>query len=159
MRIYLIGLPGSGKSSVGKELASKINFEFIDLDLYIEKNSFLFIDEIFHEYGEKYFRDLETNFLKEVSLNDNVVISCGGGIVVREENKKYMDGLVIYIDSDLEEINKRLERDSGSRPLFKTKTLFEIYNERKDKYLAFQNISVINNDINDCVNSIIEVLK
>ena len=61
MRIYLIGMPGCGKSTLGKRLAKKLNYEFIDMDSYIEKNACMFIDEIFDAFGEEYFRALEKN--------------------------------------------------------------------------------------------------
>ena len=78
MRIYLIGMPGCGKSTLGKKLSEKLNYEFIDMDNYIEKNACMFIDEIFDSYGEDYFRQLETNTLHEFLSLDNVVIATGG---------------------------------------------------------------------------------
>ena len=81
MNIYLIGMPGTGKTTIGKLLAKKLSYEFVDLDHQIEKDALMFIDEIFEQYGEKFFRELETKALKEVSTGTNKIISTGGGIV------------------------------------------------------------------------------
>ena len=82
MIIYLIGMPGAGKSELGKKLSQVLNYQFIDMDEYIEKKACMFIDEIFNFYGEEYFRALETNTLKELSNLDNVVISTGALSVI-----------------------------------------------------------------------------
>ena len=71
MNIYLIGLPGSGKSTLGKRLAKELGYEFVDTDNIIEKEAMMFIDEIFEAYGEEYFRALENNTLKEFRKLDN----------------------------------------------------------------------------------------
>ena len=88
MKIYLIGMPGCGKSTLGKRLAEKLNLDFIDMDNYIEKQACMFIDEIFEAYGEKYFRELETNTMREFMNLDNVIISCGGGIIKNKLHKE-----------------------------------------------------------------------
>ena len=75
MKIYLIGMPGCGKSTLGNILSKKLNYDYIDMDNYIEKQACMFIDEIFEAYGESYFRELETNTLKEFMELDNVIIS------------------------------------------------------------------------------------
>jgi shikimate kinase len=97
MRIYLIGMPGCGKSTLGKRLAKKLNYEFIDMDSYIEKNACMFIDEIFESYGEDYFRALEKNTLDDFLKLDNVIIATGGGVIKDLSNKEKMDGLCIYL--------------------------------------------------------------
>ena len=77
MRIYLIGLPGVGKSTVGKELALKLEYDFIDLDLYIEELMNKKIPDIFNEFGEDFFRELEKKALNNMLEKENVVVSCG----------------------------------------------------------------------------------
>ena len=84
MNIYLIGMPGSGKTTIGKLLADKLSKTFVDLDHKIERDALMFVDEIFEQYGEKMFRDLETKALEEVSTCDDLVVSTGGGIVTQK---------------------------------------------------------------------------
>ncbi|MCR4899060.1 MAG: AAA family ATPase, partial [Acholeplasmatales bacterium] len=81
MRIYLIGMPGSGKSTVGKKLANKINYQYIDMDEYIENKLNKKIPLIFSEDGEAYFRLKEKEVLNDFLSLDNVIISTGGGVI------------------------------------------------------------------------------
>ena len=158
MRIYLIGLPGCGKSTLGKKLAQKLNYNFIDMDQDIEIKACMFIDEIFELYGEKYFRALEKNTLMDYQNLDNVIISTGGGIVNDLSNKKLFDGTCVYLKADLESIKKRLEDSNIVRPLLQKMSLEEIYNMRKDKYDYFKDIEIENNDIDLAINMIIKEL-
>jgi shikimate kinase len=158
MKIYLIGLPGCGKSTLGKKLAEKINYKFIDMDQDIEVKACMFIDEIFQMYGEAYFRALEKNTLKEYQELDNIIISTGGGIVNDLSNKKLFDGTCIYLKADLESIKKRLEQSDIVRPLLSKMSLEEIYNMRKDKYNYFKDIEIENEDIDLAIDSIIKEL-
>ena len=159
MRIYLIGMPGSGKSTLGKKLASKINYEFIDMDNYIEKKACMFIEEIFDAYGEDYFRELERNTLKEFLNLYNVIISTGGGIIKNKANKELMNGKTIFLNVDLDELQKRCDNSSTVRPLLQVKTIKELYNERKDLYDYFKDFEVDNMDIDKALNDILEELK
>lgn len=159
MRIYLIGMPGVGKSTVGKALAAQIGYTYIDLDGYIEQQAMLFVDEIFHLYGEPYFRALETNALKDQLNQDNVVIACGGGIIKDKKNKQYMEGTCIYLYADLNELQKRIDSSSLERPLLRSKTLLDLYVERKEAYMYFQDFMIENIDIDASVNQIIERLE
>ena len=134
MKIYLIGMPGCGKSTLGLKLAEKLKYEFIDMDNYIEKKACMFIDEIFEAYGEKYFRELETNTLKEFMDLDNVIISTGGGIIKNKAHKELMNGLCVYLDVPLEEIEIRLNKSNVVRPLLQTKTVYQLFEERKDLF-------------------------
>ena len=159
MRIYLVGLPGCGKSTLGKKLAQKINYNFIDMDQDIEIKACMFIDEIFEIYGEKYFRDLEKNTLKDYTSLDNVIIATGGGIVNDLSNKKLFDGICIYLKADLESVKSRLEQSEIIRPLLQKMTLEEIYNMRKDKYDYFKDIEILNDDIDIAIDLIIKELN
>ena len=142
MKLFLIGMPGSGKSTVGRLLSEKLNYTFIDLDGMIEKDALMFIDEIFEKYGEKKFRELETSALKHLPSCD-LVVSCGGGIITKKENKALMDGIKIYLDTDIETIRQRLETDY-IRPLLKKKSLDQLYQERYLKYVDFADVMISN---------------
>ena len=155
MRIYLIGMPGCGKSSLGKELAKKLNYEFIDMDEYIEQKACMFIDEIFDAYGEEWFRAFERNVLKEFNEFDNVIIATGGGVIKNKKNKELMDGKCIYLDVDLEEIKKRLESSSIVRPLLKEKTVEQLFSERKELYDYFADLKIDNSNLDKAIDDII----
>ena len=159
MRIYLIGMPGSGKSSVGSRLAKKIGYEFIDLDNYIEKQAFMFVDEIFQNYGEKHFRKLEEEALKDVGKKDNIVVATGGGIVVNKCNKELMDGPCIYLNVNLSELTNRLISSAIERPLLKTKSVDVIYAERKELYDYFKDYEILNDNLDNTINKILEIVN
>lgn len=158
MNIYLIGLPGSGKSTVARKLGEILNLEVIDLDGVIEKDALMFIDEIFDKIGEKGFRKLETNALIKVK-DKKAIISCGGGIVTEKINKDYLNGVVIYIDARLETIKKRLKNDY-QRPLLLSTTLETIEEQRFLQYQNFADVNISNDlDIDSTINSIIKYLE
>jgi shikimate kinase len=158
MNIYIIGMPGSGKTTIAKHLAKLLNYTYIDLDGMIEKDALMFIEEIFDKYGEEKFRELETNALKEITC-DQAIISCGGGVVTVKENKELMKGLKLYLDTDISVIKERLEKDY-QRPLLKQKTLEQLYDERFLKYQDFADAIINNNyDIDQTVKVIENYLK
>ncbi|NLK12517.1 MAG: shikimate kinase [Candidatus Phytoplasma sp.] len=160
MRIYIIGMPGSGKTTISQLLSKKLNYHYHDLDSEIEKSSLMFIDQIFSQHGEETFRRLESKALEKTIDLKQTVISCGGGIVTKKENKKYMkNGYVIYLETDLEIIKKRLKEDQ-TRPLLKTNTLEDIYQKRFFKYRDFAHWIVSNNGkAEETTDSIIQHLK
>ena len=160
MRIYLIGMPGAGKSTIGRLLASKLNYEFIDLDNYIEQQAMLFVDEIFNLYGEEIKRPLYTwrkDCLKELT-SDNIVVACGGGIVKNPQNKELMAGLCIRLSVPLEILEERIANQNVVRPLLATKTLKDIYLERKDLYEGFTEYCVENIDSNQALAEIMRLV-
>ncbi len=118
MNIYLVGFMGTGKTSVGKELAKSKKWQFIDLDELIELKEKKSILDIFAKEGEPYFRRIEKKILKEVSAEKKFVVACGGGIVLNKENIKIMKetGVMICLTATAEVI---LNRTSGyiHRPL------------------------------------------
>ena len=116
--IFLIGMMGSGKTTVGKLLAEKLDYGFFDTDVVAtEKSDQKTIKEIFDIEGEAKFRELESQTLREVSADHRRVIATGGGIVQRVENWDYLrTGLSIWLDADLNLLNRRLAEDN-SRPL------------------------------------------
>ncbi len=159
MRIFLIGMPGSGKSTIARYLAKQLDYQFVDLDQNIEKDALMFIEEIFDKHGEKTFRELETSALKRVAKTDCMVVACGGGIVINKDNKALMNGLTVYLDTDLEVIKKRLETDY-QRPLLLKKTLEQLFDERYLKYQDFADVVVNNNvDIEETVKVMINYIR
>ncbi len=133
--IYLIGMPGCGKTSLGKKIAEKLKLSFIDLDYYLVEKERHTIDDIFKTKGENYFRQAETKYLKEVAKLENQVISTGGGIVVCNENAEIMknSGIVIFIDTPPDCIVKN--SSLSGRPLVKSKDdIYKLYEERYSKY-------------------------
>ena len=159
MRIYLIGMPGCGKSTLGKVLAKQLNYDFIDMDQYIERQACMFIDEIFDAYGEEYFRALESNILKEFQNLDNIVVATGGGVIKNKQNKEFLQGICVYLSSDLNDIRLRLQQSEIVRPLLKTKSVEELYQERKDLYEYFADITVENKNIEDTIAKIMEAIQ
>ena len=138
--IFLIGMMGSGKSQTGPDLAKMINYAFVDTDDVIEKASKLSISDIFEKDGEKGFRDLEKQVLKEISQHHSLVIATGGGIVTIPENWGILhQGIVIWLDLDLKRSIKRIQSDDKKRPLLDnddlSKTFSQIYESRKPMYL------------------------
>lgn len=158
MKIYLIGMPGSGKTTIGNILAKKMNYKFIDIDDEIEKQAHMFIPEIFSRFGELYFRNIESEVLKNIN-EANAIVSCGGGIVVRKENKKYMDGIIFWLDVPLKHLEKRIENSKTERPLLKEDKLFNLYNERQKLYEYFSTNKVVNKNIVVSMKKIMEVVK
>ncbi|MBQ4356952.1 MAG: shikimate kinase [Acholeplasmatales bacterium] len=158
MRIYLIGMMGSGKSTLGKELSKRLGYKFIDMDHYIEEKCCKFIDEIFRDYGEEWFRAFETNTLKEFLEMDDVIIATGGGVIKNKKHKKLMDGKCIYLSVPVEILEERLAFDD-TRPLLKTRSVRSILEERIPLYEYFSDLTVENIDMNQAIDKIMEALK
>ena len=137
MNIYLIGMMGSGKSTVGKTLSEKKHKPFIDLDSEIEKGTGKNISEIFDIDGEEQFRKMETKQLKQYSES---IVACGGGIVLKDENREFINenGFTILLTASMEELSHRLS-DSGNRPLLADdnteEALTKLWLERQLHYL------------------------
>ncbi len=118
--IVLTGFMGTGKTEVGRELARVLGWRVIDVDDEIVKAQGMSINEIFGRFGEQAFRDMETEMIKEVSQNRNVIISTGGGAVLRQENMDILKdkGVVVCLDAAPETIFRRTSRNN-ERPLLK----------------------------------------
>ena len=157
--IYLIGLPGSGKSSIGILLSKKMNLKHIDLDKKIIEKENTNIYDLIKIKGEKYFRFIETEILKKNSYGKKI-ISCGGGIVLNPSHKNIMKkGTVVYLITDLEKIKNRLSRGK-KRPLMEKYTIEQLHNIRKKKYIEFSDLVVENNkEKKDVVDKIISKLE
>ena len=147
--IFLIGMMGAGKSTVGKFLAKKLNYNFIDTDPLIEQCAGKSIPEIFADEGEESFRDLEQQVVSQVSAYTRLVVATGGGVVVRSLNWSHLhDGIVIWIDVPVEILYDRLKNESTHRPLLQTENalqrLQDLYEQRRDRY-AQADISIMVN--------------
>lgn len=154
MRIYLIGLPGVGKSTVGKELSKELEYEYVDLDLYIEKLMNKSIPDIFSEFGEDFFRELEKKALNDMLNKQNVVVACGGGIIKDKTNKELMKGKVIYLTAPIEFISERINNSNIDRPLMSKYTVKELLMKREELYHYFMDLEVMNLDLKDTINVI-----
>ena len=131
--IVLIGMPGSGKSTIGKLLAEALGMQFVDTDEVIVKNEGKAIPDIFAEFGEKKFRDMESAAVLEVAGLQHTVIATGGGAVLRKENVKLLreNGRIYFIDRPLSSIVATSDRPLSSN----REALEKRYNERYDIYL------------------------
>jgi shikimate kinase len=117
--IFLTGFMGSGKSRIGKLLSAKLNMRFVDTDKVIEEKYHRTITQIFEEYGEEKFREIESNILTSlIEDNNNTVFALGGGSLIRNKNLKLVQesGILIYIHSDLKTIRERT-KNNKKRPL------------------------------------------
>jgi shikimate dehydrogenase len=136
--LILIGMPASGKTSLGKRVASALGMDFIDTDALIEKNEGATISDIFKSKGEEYFRTLETETLKSIAGRQGrpTVLSVGGGTPLREENRKLLReiGYVVFVDRPLYSI-RRNAGNNDKRPLLKDEeSLRKLYAERRPIY-------------------------
>jgi len=123
MKIFLIGFMGSGKTTLGRRLASKMGYEFIDLDHKLEQQVELSIAEYFSFFGEDAFRKLESQVLKKTIYPENVIISTGGGLPCFFDNMNWMkeNGKTIYIKLAPKVLADRLENGKEERPLLQDK--------------------------------------
>ena len=137
MNIYLIGMMGTGKSTLGKTLSKNMQKPFIDLDSEIEKTGGNSVSEIFDRDGEERFREMETEQLKQYSGS---VVACGGGIVLNLENRHFIkeNGIAILLTASMGELSQRLS-DSDNRPLLANditeEALTKLWLERQLDYL------------------------
>ena len=117
VNLYLIGMMGSGKTTVGRLLAQQLGYQFFDTDAVIEQLAGQPVSQIFAEAGEAAFRQLETQVLAELSTYTRLTIATGGGIVLKRENWSYLrHGVIVWLDAPIEQLQRRLETDT-TRPL------------------------------------------
>jgi shikimate kinase len=117
VNLYLVGMMGTGKTTVGRVLATKLGYKFVDTDQIITQVTQQSISQVFEKSGESAFRQIETQVLARVCAYTHLVIATGGGIVLRRENWSYLHhGLIVWLDAPIELLYTRLNTDE-TRPL------------------------------------------
>lgn len=164
MRIYLIGYMGSGKTTLGQQLASSLGFSFIDLDKFIEERNYKTVPQLFSEFGEEVFRQRERKALEEVSDFNDVVVSTGGGAPCFFDNMELMNrtGITLFLNIDIPTLVERLLKSKTDRPLIRGKSQEELtvlIHEMMQKRLPFYEqaqlrISQSDNLLEDILNGI-----
>ncbi len=134
MRYFIIGYKSSGKSTIGRQLAAKINLQFIDLDKVIEKREGKTIPQLYTKLGDEGFRLKEWEALKEVVKSDNVVVALGGGAPCHCDNMNLIEkfGEVIYLRLDDETLINRLKSATADRPIVMNKNDNELRDYIRD---------------------------
>ncbi len=164
--IFLIGFMGCGKSTVALKLNQMYGMHVVELDQEISNRLRMSIPDIFEQYGEGYFRDLESELLKEIQADLNLVVSCGGGVVLREQNVAEMKkkGRIVLLTAKPENVLKRvIEKDD--RPILKGRKTVEdieaLMEARREKYEGAADIVVATDDksIAEICDEIIERIK
>jgi shikimate kinase len=137
--IVLVGMPGSGKSTVGRQLARRLNWPFFDSDTEVERQLGCSIRSHFEQHGEASFRDIEQRVLASLLAQDSQVVATGGGAVLREVNRQLLQAQshAVYLRSTPEELIRRLRHDTN-RPLLQVRDpirkLRELFRERDPLY-------------------------
>ena len=145
--IFLIGMPGCGKSSLGKKSASYLGLNYVDMDQRIERAFGMTTSQIFQHYGEQAFRNAETNMLIQLTREPGAIVSTGGGTVLRPKNLAIMrsHGIIVLIDRPLHHIMGDIKLNR--RPLLQEKGLSEVerlYYERMPIYREAADITLDN---------------
>ena len=149
--IMLIGFMGAGKTTVSRELSKMTGRREIDMDAYIVDREGMAIKDIFDKYGEEYFRKKETESLLEIMDMDELIVSCGGGVVVKDENVEHMKnrGVIVLLTATPQTILERV-KNSTDRPILNgnmnIEFITELMNKRKDRYLSVADVIVETDD-------------
>lgn len=154
-KVVLIGMPGCGKTTFGKVLAGELNYNFIDMDDYVEEISNRSIKDMFSE-NEEVFRSWETEACRELVKKKKVIISSGGGVIKKSENIDILkkEAIIMFIDRPVDNIAEDVE--VSTRPLLKDgkEALYKLYKERYELYKNAADITVLNNGfIKDVINN------
>ena len=139
--IYLIGLMGAGKTTIGRQLAKALQLPFYDSDKAIEEQTGVDIPTIFEYEGEEGFRAREQNMIAELTQINGIVLATGGGAILRAANRKALteNGFVVYLQCSVDKILQRTKRDT-QRPLLNTENprarIEKLFSEREPDYLS-----------------------
>ena len=162
--VFLVGFMGAGKTSVARKLARMAGVASVDMDTYIERCEHKRVKDIFAEVGEEGFRAIETQTLYELGMKkDPMVVSCGGGVVLRPENRRALSelGLVVYLSVTAVEAASRLS-DVSSRPLFGDLQIAQrVINERLPLYeeVADVTIDTVGRGSSSIAHEVFDILK
>ena len=162
--VFLVGFMGAGKTSVARKLARMAGVASVDMDTYIERCEHKRVKDIFAEVGEEGFRAIETQTLYELGMKkDPMVVSCGGGVVLRPENRKALSelGLVVYLSVTAVEAASRIS-DVSSRPLFgDLQNAQRVINERLPLYeeVADVTIDTVGRGSSSIAHEVFDILK
>ena len=145
--IFLIGYMGTGKSTVAAFISKEYGLDVMEMDEMLVQKEKMSISDIFRTHGEEYFREVETNLLKEICMLKNQVVSCGGGVVLRSQNIEEMKrcGTIVLLSASPETILERVKED-GSRPLLQGNKnlafITDMLEQRRPKYEGAADIVV-----------------
>ena len=159
MRIYLVGFMGAGKSTVGRALARRLRWPFVDLDREIEHRAGASIEDLIAHRGEAAFRGLEHEALARLAEGPRAVVATGGGAFCRHENMELMKrtGTCVFLDPPLEVLCERVERSGRARPLFGDRTsAAALYTARRPFYEQ-AHLRIDTTDIDD-VEQVVELV-
>ena len=145
--IMLIGFMGAGKTTVSKELSKVTGKAELDMDAYIVEKEGMSIADMFEKHGEEYFRAKETESLMEIMEKKDLIVSCGGGVVVKDENVAHMkkEGVIVLLTATPETTLERV-KNSNDRPILNGNMNIEfitnLMNKRKERYLSVADVIV-----------------
>lgn len=127
-KVYIVGLPASGKTTIGRWLSEKMNWSFLDIDEKIVQDQGMSIFDYFKIHGEESFRLLETKILRETETLSHYVIACGGGTASHSDNMMWISaqGLTLFLNPDLGTIQTRIVENPNHSPIFEDKSITQI---------------------------------
>jgi shikimate kinase len=163
--IFLIGFMGAGKSTIARELQKRLGMNLVEMDARIVEEQGMSINDIFAQYGEDHFRDIESQLILTIGDEGSTVVSCGGGVVLRPQNTEYMkkSGKVVYLKTSPETIFERV-RHSTDRPILNGNMNVEyiagLLEKRRPLYEGAADITVVtdNRSCEEICSEIIQLL-
>jgi len=159
INIILIGMMGSGKTTVGQELAKRLSYRFVDTDKIIEEMQGMAVSDIFKLHGEARFRELEVSTLEKLKQLEKTVLSTGGGVILNPQNTLCLKemGMIFYLRGSLKQLKENLGESDETRPMLQTNSLDVILKVRSSLYeqTATQVIDIDGKSVNEIVEEIV----